>query len=223
MDKEKNYELLKAEALKHGMTLFGVANLTGVELNPHSEIHTVIRDLPYGVSIGYRLSPRVLATIKDRPTLIYKHHYKTVNWILDQTAERLVTLIQQLGGDALAIPASQTVDWEAQVGHISHKQVAYLAGHGWIGKSGLLVNPKFGAQVRYATILTNLPLKTDIPVDGSCGTCRKCIDACPAGALSEKGWDKDRCLAQLKKFAGIRGIGQYICGVCIKVCDGKLE
>ena len=181
--------------------------------------------MDYAISIGYRLSGEVFLTIKDTPTLVYKHHYKTINWLLDQWAEKIANMLQEENYRSLAIPASQTVDWEKQVGHFPHILAGRECGFGWIGRSGLLVNPKYGAKVRYATILTDLVLDEYIGtiVDEGCKSCSKCITACPAGALTNAGYDKVKCLEQLKKFASIHGIGVYICGICVKVCDGVVE
>lgn len=176
---------------------------------------------PRAAVFGFRLSASVLGTIKDRPTLIYKHHYKTINWILDQTAYHLVRYIEDKGMRALALPASQTVDWERQKGHVSHKALAVAAGLGHIGRSGLLVHSSYGAQVRYAAVLTDLEFKVDAQAATTCGECRKCVNACPAGAITDDGVDLKPCLDKLREFAKIRGIGQYICGVCVKVCDGR--
>jgi epoxyqueuosine reductase QueG len=177
---------------------------------------------PRTIVFGYRLSKGVLATIRDRPTLIYKHHYKTVNWLLDQTAYHLVRFIEEQGGRAIAIPASQTVDWEHQQGHMSHRHLAREAGLGFIGKSGLLVHPDYGAQVRYCSIVTDLEFVPDEKlIEENCHTCRKCIDVCPAQAITEHGVDLLRCYEKLKEFSRIKGVGQYICGVCVKVCDGS--
>jgi epoxyqueuosine reductase QueG len=185
------------------------------------EIPEIEKKFSRAIVFGYQLSKAVLQTIKDRPTLIYKHHYKTVNWILDQTACHLVNFIEADGSSAIAIPASQTIDWQLQKGHISHKLLAKEAGLGFIGKSGLLIHPQFGAQVRYASVLTDLEFSPDEKLEGSCGDCQRCIKACPARAITENGVDLTLCLAKLKEFSRIRGIGQYICGVCVKVCDGQ--
>lgn len=176
---------------------------------------------PRVIVFGYQIAKSVLNTIKNNPTLIYKQHYKTVNWLLDQTAYHLVQFIVDKGFNALAIPASQTVDWQNQKGHISHKLLALESGLGYIGKSGLLVNPQFGAQVRYVSILTDLEFEPDAKVFGDCGNCKKCIIACPAGAISEQGLDLKKCLTKLKEFSRMPGIGQYICGVCVRVCNGR--
>lgn len=177
--------------------------------------------LPRTIVFGYPLSKSVLATIVDHPTLIYKHHYKTVNWVLDQTAFHLVRFIEKRGRHAIAIPASQTVDWEHHKGHISHKLLGQKAGLGYIGRSGLLINPVYGAHVRYTSILTDLDFEPDDKIEGTCGDCRKCISVCPAHAIHEQGVDLPRCLAKLREFSKLRGIGQHICGVCVKVCDGR--
>ena len=179
------------------------------------------RRLSHAIVFGLPLSESILATVKDRPSLIYKHHYKTVNWILDQTAFHLMRFIEEKGKKAVAIPASQTVDWERQMGHVSHKILARAAGLGRIGRSGLLVHPFHGAHVRYVSILTNLAFEPDTQTETDCGSCMKCIAACPAQAITEQGVDIQRCYAKLKDFSRIRGIGQYICGVCVRVCDGR--
>lgn len=188
---------------------------------PHFTVAEVHEPFPRAIVFGIPLARAVLATIEDRPTLLYKHHYKTVNWLLDQAAFHLARYIEELGRRALAVPASQTVDWEQQAGHVSHKGLAAACGLGYIGRSGLLVHPAHGARVRYASVLTDLDFAPDRSAAGACGDCQKCVRACPAQAIGADGVDLARCLAKLKEFSRIRGIGQYICGVCVKVCDGR--
>jgi epoxyqueuosine reductase QueG len=113
------------------------------------------------------------------------------------------------------------IDWQKQLGSLSHREIARLAGHGWYGRSNLLVNPRFGSRVRYTTVLTDMPLPAGKPVEGSCGECRLCVSLCPAGAIKADGFDREACHAKLKEFCKIQGIGQMICGVCIKACPGK--
>jgi epoxyqueuosine reductase len=200
---------------------FGVRIVGFGEVPAGTTVIEIDESFPRAIVFGFPLSVSVLATIKDRPTLIYKHHYKTVNWMLDQTAFHLVRHIEDSGNRALAIPASQTVDWEAQKGHLSHKSLAVEAGLGHIGRSGLVVHPDHGARVRYVSVLTDLQFVPDERLDTTCGDCEKCITACPANAIGHDGVDLMRCLEKLKEFSKIRGIGQYICGVCVKVCDGR--
>ncbi|MGB3341720.1 MAG: hypothetical protein WBB37_09600 [bacterium] len=187
----------------------------------NAEVLEINEKLFRAVVFGFPLSKSVLRTIKDRPTLIYKHHYKTINWILDQTACHCAQYIEAMGKKAIPIPASQLINWETHKGHISHRALAHEAGLGHIGKSGLLIHPDFGAQVRYVSILTDLEFEPDKKINGDCSTCQKCITACPAQAITENGVDLKRCYEKLCEFASIRGIGQHICGVCVKVCDGR--
>jgi len=218
LDYKQFYDELKVVATSEGMTLFGVATLEEVRKSFHESLAGIASRFDRAISIGYRLPDAVVEDIADSPTLLYSRAYRTANWLLDQTAARLAARIQWAGGNAVPIPASQIVDWETQLGHLSHKAVGRAAGHGWIGKSGLLVNAVHGARMRYATVLTDVPLLPDAPRDGGCGECRNCIETCPAQAISEEGYDKQTCLSKLKDFASVRGIGQYICGVCVKAC-----
>jgi len=218
MDYEALCNELRERALSEGMTLFGVGSLEKVRSSFHPTLEEIGARFDRAISIGYRLPEAVIEEIQDRPTLLYSSAYKTANWLLDQTAARLAALIHRAGGTAVPIPASQIVDWDEQLGHLSHKLMGREAGHGWIGKSGLLVNPVHGARVRYATVLTDVPFPLDAPVEGGCGECRICIETCPAGAISEDGYDRDSCLEKIKGFRSVRGISHYICGVCVKAC-----
>lgn len=209
------------EEIKQFLNRFGVGPIGFGEVPGNVTLREIENQFSRVVVFGYPLSASVLATIEDRPTLIYKHHYKTVNWLLDQTAYHLVRFIEERGNNAIAIPASQVVDWKKHEGHVSHKLLAQEAGLGFIGRSGLLVHPKLGARVRYVSVLTDVDFEPSEKIDAECGTCKKCLTACPAYAISEKGVDIKRCYEKLEEFAKIRGIGQHICGVCVKVCDGR--
>lgn len=220
-----NYDKLKSLAETSGATLFGVADITSFKDKFYIEPASILDDLKYGISIGVRLSGKVLETVINEPTKIYAFHYKRVNSLLDEIALKISTFIQNNGSSALPIPASQVENWENQYGAVSHKLVAHLAGLGFIGRSGLLVNPKFGSQVRYATILTDFPLKTDKPEAGDCGDCYECVKVCPVEAIKQDVTDLDlkACRELLKGFSRRPGIGHFICGICVKVCKGNLK
>ncbi|OGL44727.1 MAG: hypothetical protein A2W05_10760 [Candidatus Schekmanbacteria bacterium RBG_16_38_10] len=218
---KKNYNDLKEISLLEGMSLFGIADLNPIRHTFHPSLSGMTENLFFGISMGFHLSEAILDGIIDRPTLIYKHHYKAVNYKLDQTALKIVKFIQDNGYNALPIPSSQTIDWENQLGHLSHKLVAKMAGLGFIGRSTLLVNPQYGAKVRYITVLTDLPLKPNQLLEIDCRECKRCIEACPAQAITEKSYDMKKCLEKLKEFSKEKGIGVYICGICVKGCLGK--
>jgi len=69
-------------------------------------------------------------------------------------------------------------------GEISHKAVAMAAGLGWMGKSMLLVTREFGPRVSLITLLTDMPLPAGKSIKNGCGSCVKCVGACPIGAIS---------------------------------------
>ena len=205
-----------------GGSLVGVAELPdgvpGDFLSP-AEIGGLCR----ACSVAVRLSDRVLEGITDGPTRLYLHHYRQVNYLLDGLALRLAGWLQGEGHAALAIPASQMLDWEAGRGHLSHRRVAVLAGLGWIGRHNLLVTQLYGARVRLVTVLTDAPLEPDPPLDEDCGSCRSCAAVCPADAIREDPVDFDmgRCSRQLREFRNGLKLGHDICGICVRACDGS--
>ena len=219
--KEIYYNRIKEESQQWGGDLFGVADLSQAQLATYNLSAKTVSELPFGISIGIRLSDVVLEDIDDHPTMLYLHHYRQANYILDRIAYHVAALIQHMGGKALPIAASQIVDWEGQKGHLSHKGLAQAAGLGWLGRNNLIVHPEYGARIRLVSVLTDLPLQVDGPLGGSCGECRQCIPLCPAGAIKEEfeKFDHLGCFEKLKEFRNKYNIGQYICGVCIKACQ----
>ncbi|MDJ1181151.1 tRNA epoxyqueuosine(34) reductase QueG [Roseofilum sp. BLCC_M91] len=97
--------------------------------------------------------------------------------------------LQQQGQD---IKLKSYVD----TGPVQDKLWAQRAGLGWVGKHGNLITRKFGSWVFLAEILTNLPLEPDKPHTEHCGTCVRCIQACPTGAIAKPFVvDANRCIA----------------------------
>ena len=196
MTEEKiNHEKLENISADLSFSLFGVADVTKIrsEFNlPKISLEKFSR----GIALGKRLLDAVIDEIKDRPTPLYFHHYRQLNFFLDRGTFILSSKIQDLGYEALPIPASQITDWKKQQSHVSHKKIGYMAGLGWLGRSNLLVNPDMGSRFRLVTILTDMPLAVYRPLDQDCGTCRACISACPAKAIQEDVVDFDHWLPQ---------------------------
>ena len=219
--RRQNYKLLEKFALDQGISLFGAADIETAREEFLLDLRTRER-FGFALSLGRRLLDPVIEDIKDRPTPLYFHHYRQMNFFLDRVAFLISSLIQEKGFQALPIPASQTVDWKNQRGHLSHKKIGRLAGLGWIGRNNLLVNHELGSRFRLVTVLTDMPLEADKPLKRDCGECRKCIAACPVEAIKERKEDFDHwtCFEKLSEFHKLPNIGQHICGICVKACSG---
>ena len=121
----------------------------------------------------------------------------------------------------------------ADTGPVQERILAKHAGLGWIGKNTLLLNQKMGSWLFLGTILTDLELtatvenKELLPKD-LCGTCTRCIDACPTGALvNPYVMDARRCIAYLTielrgpipvEFRETTGNHVFGCDICQDVC-----
>jgi len=225
MTEEEAYQKLKQFGIERNAVGFGVTKLSTIRTDDFLLPASTLGKLPFAISTALRISAAILATMKDHPNRLYEHHYRQVNFALDRLALALSEYIHQLGYDAIPVPASQTVDWENQRAHLSHKRVAIAAGLGWLGRNNLVVTPDYGAQVRLVTILTDLPLKTDKPLNRDCGKCYRCLEVCPAHAIAERPQDFDHlaCFRLLKEFQHKHYVNQYICGLCVRACPGKLS
>ena len=222
MLEQQNTENIRGVCNQWGGSLLGVADLRSFKKDEILLPLSLIDRLSYAISVGYHLSDAILEGIENQPIPLYFHHYQRVNILLDTIGLILSSKIQELGYQAMPIPASQIVDWKNQRGHLSHKHVARAAGLGWIGRNNLLVNEKFGSRVRLVTILTDFPLTIDSPSLTNCGSCRACLSVCPAGAIAERQEEFNHlsCYEQLKSFSKTLHFSHHICGVCVKACKG---
>ena len=204
-----------------GFSLFGVADVTDIR-DGFLIADRLKARFPRAVSLGKRLVDDVLDDIDDKPTPLYFHHYRQINFFLDRGALVVASRVQDLGFGALPIAASQIVDWPNQRAHLSHKHAALRAGLGWIGRSNLLVNGEWGSRFRLVTILTDMPLETGGPLPFGCGACRACIEPCPAAAIKERPEDFDHraCYEKLDEWRKAHVVSQHICGVCVRACKG---
>jgi epoxyqueuosine reductase len=222
MSKADNVEKMRVLCQQWGGSLFGVADLHSFKKEEILLPSSLMDKLSYGISVGFHLSDIILEEIQNQPTPLYFYHYQRVNILLDTIGLIVTSVIQDLGYQAMPIPASQIVDWKTQKGHLSHKRLAQAAGLGWIGRNNLLVNEKFGSRIRLVTILTDLPLVADTPSIKDCGSCSDCLSVCPAGAIKvrQEEFDHLQCYEQLRTFAKTLHFSHNICGVCVKACKG---
>jgi epoxyqueuosine reductase len=134
---------------------------------------------------------------------------------------------------AMQPEASEPVQTRAYVdtGPVVERWFAQLAGIGWIGKNTCVLNQEMGSWMLLGVILTSVPLAADavlMPAADRCGTCTRCIDACPTDALiAPRQMDASRCIAYLtiEKKGSIaeelrEGMGRQVfgCDICQDVC-----
>ncbi|HET9407593.1 MAG TPA: tRNA epoxyqueuosine(34) reductase QueG [Candidatus Sulfotelmatobacter sp.] len=125
-------------------------------------------------------------------------------------------------------PAELITRGYVDTGPIAERVYAKYAGIGWIGKNTCIINQKKGSWLFLGVILTSLDLIPDLPPPDRCGTCTRCIDACPTDAIiAPYQLDSNKCIAYLtiEKRGTIpedlrKGMGRHIfgCDICQDVC-----
>jgi epoxyqueuosine reductase len=115
-------------------------------------------------------------------------------------------------------------------GPIVERVAAKYAGIGWIGKNTCIINQKIGSWLFLGVILTSLDLEPDLPAPDRCGSCTRCIDACPTDAfIAPYQLDSNQCIAYLtiEKRGALpddndlrSGMGRHVfgCDICQDVC-----
>lgn len=112
-------------------------------------------------------------------------------------------------------------------GELVDRAVAERAGIGWSGKNSSIITPEFGSYVYLGEMITNIPFEPDHPIEDRCGSCNKCVEACPTGALVQGGQlNAQACIAFLTQTKGFlpepfrEKIGNriYGCDTCQTVC-----
>lgn len=110
---------------------------------------------------------------------------------------------------------------------VVERVAAERAGIGWQGKNTCLIHPKTGSWFFLGTIACSLKIEPDSPLPDRCGSCTRCIDACPTGALEPYRMDATRCLAYLnielrgaipEEFREAMGHNVLGCDICQDVC-----
>ncbi|MCB0637103.1 MAG: tRNA epoxyqueuosine(34) reductase QueG [Lewinella sp.] len=138
---------------------------------------------------------------------------------------RLKELVHRLQEQTGAIEGRVFVDSAP----VLERDWARRAGNGWMGKHTLLIHPKAGSYFFLAELISDLDLEPDGPIKDYCGTCRRCIDACPTDAIAPEGYilDSSRCISYLtielkeaipEEFTDKMESWMFGCDICQEVC-----
>lgn len=158
--------------------------------------------------------------------------YELTNAMFPKLNKHIIDVIHRLGYEADTASEAGIFYRDEVISHWSFRHIAYAAGLGTFGMNNMLITEK-GCSGRYNTIVTNLDITPDKPkTEEAClykrnGSCGLCIRKCPAGALSEDGFDRHKCYEQCLKNAAIyndfgssyasdeENYGSEVCGKCI--------
>ena len=118
--------------------------------------------------------------------------------------------------------------WYVDDGPMLDRAAANRAGIGWFGKNSNILNPEFGSWVFLGQIITDFDLKPDAPLKKSCGSCVRCIDDCPTGAIvAPYVVDNSRCISYLtienrraipREMRPLMQDWVFGCDICQDVC-----
>ena len=140
---------------------------------------------------------------------------------------------------ALLARATCTTRCYVDTGPLVERTLAAGAGIGWIGKNTCLINQQLGSWLLLAVLVTSLPVEDEFAAPDRCGSCTRCIDACPTGALlgskqpgAPRQMDASRCIAYLtiEKKGSIAedlrapmGRNVFGCDICQDVCPWNVR
>lgn len=246
MTRAQHTHLLKQEAHRLGFTFVGVAKAEQMEEEAR-RLEDWLKNGMHG-KMGYmanhfdkRTDPtKLVPGAKSVLSLLYNHHTpekqkdpeapkisqyaygEDYHFVIKRKLKSLLQFIQDQIG---AVDGRCFVDSAP----VLERDWAKRAGTGWVGKNTLLIHPKQGSYFFLAELIIDLELDYDGPMKDYCGTCRRCIDACPTEAIAPEGYvvDGSKCISYLtielkeaipEEFQGKMANWAFGCDICQEVC-----
>ena len=190
-------------------------------VNPSLLLHQPKSIISIALAYPSKMKERVVSKKGERRGIFCRASWGTdYHVVLKDRLQKLEDYIKERIPEALCKSMVDT-------GELVDRAVAQRAGIGWSGKNCAIITPEFGSYVYLGEMITNLPIEPDTPMEDQCGTCNKCIDVCPTGALVHGGQlNAQRCIAfqtQTKGFLAEEfreklGNRIYGCDTCQTVC-----
>lgn len=236
-------QLIKALARKHGFDACGIAKAEKLE----EEAGRLDKWLSQGLHgemkylenhFDMRTDPRLLVPgSRSVITFLYNYFpeqelkgaYKVAKYAYgddyhDVVRDKLSLLFEDLKAEVGQVEGRFFVDSAP----VLERAWAERSGLGWIGKHGLLINKKKGSYFFLAELICDLDCEEDNPVQDHCGTCNKCVEACPTEAiLPNKVLNAKNCISYLtielrgqipQDFKGKMSDWIFGCDICQEVC-----
>jgi epoxyqueuosine reductase QueG len=222
-------EALKGFCQKQGAALVGIADIGPIKDGLQTYPSDLLEPYTAAISVAMPLDMKTVAAMQGEPTPEYASDCRGINARLNELTAAVESWIKDKGYKAEAVPASKKLVEGGTEGSISHKAIAIMAGLGWQGKSLLVVTHEYGPRVRLSSVLTDMPLLFDSPIENRCKKCTACAEACPAGAIKNvntdfhylsrnEAIDMDKCHANTLRYMKVPGVEYTFCGQCIPVC-----
>lgn len=249
-DKEELTQKIKAEALRLGFSSIGMAQAEPISPEALQRYSFWLEQDKHGTmsymaqNIELRADPRklfpnartiIMLALNYYPKALQDNHYLGVSYyaygrdyhkVIKKKLNLLLDFIKQ---EARMLGFSPEGRAFVDSAPLMERYWAEKAGLGWIGKSGLLIIPHKGTYFFLGALLLDLELSYDEPMKSRCGSCQKCITACPTQAIAKAGYEVDarRCISYLtieakhdidRGLLDLMGNRFFGCDECSKAC-----
>ena len=211
------------------ITLWGAADLRSFS----TPLDSNGKGFPYAIAWAIPMNPHIMVSIRNGPNQLYVDEYVRVNNHINELSVALSAKIKKRGFRSKPLEASVRTDTVKIKGDFPQKTAGTRARLGWVGRHCQLITHPYGSWVRLGTVFTDLELPCGPPIERNfCGKCTKCVEACPAKALTGNAWqpgmprekilDVQAC-DQWKKDHYYQYHKGHTCGICSAVCPFGLK